>query len=193
MIGAAVLVAALVFVAPVLLDGDADQGVDADVPGQRSDELRTHVFRLDEARAPPAVSTPGPPLPAVEQAEEVGNPPVGPGNAAVLAAVSAQPPAQPPPAAAKPIPPEPTAASLPPKPVAGGWVVQVGTFGQKANAERLVASLAKKGFKSFLSPMDRDGKVLYRVHVGPAGSRSDAEQLRERLVAAGQSGQLVGP
>ena len=70
-------------------------------------------------------------------------------------------------------------------------MVQVGTFGQKANAERLVKDLRAKGFDAFVSELERSGKLLYRVRVGPAGTREAAADLARRLAAAGQAGQLV--
>jgi DedD protein len=69
--------------------------------------------------------------------------------------------------------------------------VQVGTFGQKANADRLVASLRNRGFEAFVSATERAGKPLYRVRVGPAGSRDAATATAGRLSQAGQSGQIV--
>ena len=57
MVGAGVLVLALVFVVPLLLDGRPDDPLDAEsVPGQRSDEIRTHTFRLDEPVSPASPS-----------------------------------------------------------------------------------------------------------------------------------------
>jgi DedD protein len=73
----------------------------------------------------------------------------------------------------------------------GGWVVQVGTFGQKANADRLVATIRRNGFDAFISATDRGGKPLYRVRVGPAGTREAASEIAARLAQSGQTGQVV--
>jgi len=85
-------------------------------------------------------------------------------------------------------PQEPVAA---PAQSSGGWLVQVGTFGQKANAERLAAGLKAKGFAAVVSPTQRAGDTMYRVRVGPAGTREAALAVAARLSAAGQSGQVV--
>ena len=49
MVGAGVLILALVIVGPMILDGGSGDDVAQDaVPGQRSDELRTHTFSLSQ-------------------------------------------------------------------------------------------------------------------------------------------------
>jgi cell division septation protein DedD len=89
---------------------------------------------------------------------------------------------------------EPAAAPARPEAAArssGGWLVQIGTFGQKGNAERLSGALQKSGFDAFVSPTSRGEKTLYRVRVGPAGAKDEATQLAGRLGAAGHQGQVV--
>ena len=90
-------------------------------------------------------------------------------------------------------PPAPSPAARPATAAGGDWLVQVGTFGQKDNAERLAASLKQRGFAAFVSPLSRPDKTLYRVRVGPAGSREAAADVAGKLAAAGQSGQIVAP
>ncbi len=200
MIGAGVLLLALVIIAPALLDGGAGLPANPDIPGQRSDELRTHVFRLDEgaraalpAESLPSVAPDAPSAVGGETSRGVAQVPTEPQP--VIA------PAAPPPVDAEAprgdsttgsglaaVPDKPAPAAAP----AGAWLVQVGTFGQKANAERLAASLRDRGFATDVSPTSRGEKTLFRVRVGPPGSRADAEGLRTRLQAAGQTGQVVG-
>ena len=67
----------------------------------------------------------------------------------------------------------------------GGWAVQVGAFGSADTARKLVQDLAGAGYRAFVSPVNRGGKTLYRVRVGPAGDRASAEQLVPRLKARG--------
>jgi DedD protein len=217
MIGAGVLVLALVLVAPLLLDGTPRGTVDeADIPGQRGDELRSHTFRLDQpggpaqsappAPPPPVVPAPAPREPGVAASSAGPDPPAaspspaeptpGPPPATVANAPrAAVPPAAgaPPPRAATGTAPESATAPAQAAPASnqGGWVVQVGTFGQKDNAERLVATLGGKGFAAFLSPTTRSGKTLYRVRVGPPAAKPEAQAMAGRLAAAGQAGQVV--
>jgi DedD protein len=206
MIGAGVLVAALIVFAPMILDGGpggADDETAAEVPGQRGDELRTHVFRLDPgASAPPpapVAAAAGP----VPRSGDTGNTPV-PTTAVDAGPAGAEmsPPAPPPDPVAVPVtraPEQPVPVATAPPPAAemrapdGGWRVQVGTFGDKGNADRLVKRLRERGYSAASSATRRGDKTLYRVRVGPAADKAAAEQLRAELAAAGQSGQLVPP
>lgn len=54
------------------------------------------------------------------------------------------------------------------------WVVQVGVFGSKANAEGLKKSLQGAGYKAFIDEIQRNSKSLYRVLVGPVISNDKA-------------------
>lgn len=63
----------------------------------------------------------------------------------------------------------------------GEWAVQVGSFGEPANAERLEAQLGEQGFAVFSRPRDNN---LTTVYVGPYDSSEDGEramgELKER-------------
>ena len=200
MVGAAVLILGLVIVGPIVLDGAPEPAVDEDVPGQRSDEIRTHTFQLGQARERTQPATPAaadvPPPPMTSPAPGSATAPPAPAPEPVTAAavsVAAAPTAAPKPAPAPKAAPAPKSPPATTAPVSGGgkWVVQVGTFGQKDNANRLVTKLGGGGFDAFVSPTTRDGKTLYRVRVGPAGTRDAAGEVAKRLAAAGQAGQVV--
>lgn len=62
-----------------------------------------------------------------------------------------------------------------------GWVVQVGSFGQRDNALKLRDRLREAGFPAFIEPFQRDEKALYRVRVGPMLEYEGAEQTLGRL------------
>ena len=100
---------------------------------------------------------------------------------------------------AHPPPPMPTA---PPQPnpaahraartaAAGTFVVQLGSFGSRDNAERLVRDMTAKGFATFVAPITSNGRELYRVRVGPTRDRASAEALAAQLKRVGQSGSIV--
>ena len=72
-----------------------------------------------------------------------------------------------------------------------GWAVQLGSFGDKQNAERLASVVSKKGFSTYLMSSQQAGKTLYRVRVGPRDSRAQATELAERLGNAGYKGQVT--
>lgn len=61
------------------------------------------------------------------------------------------------------------------------WVVQVGTFRQKENAQRLRNKLAQKKYTSYVEELVVKKIPIYRVMVGPELLRSNAQKLRVRL------------
>lgn len=75
--------------------------------------------------------------------------------------------------------------------VKGGWAVQVGAFGAVASASKLVADLRRAGLAAYVAPLERGGKTLHRVRVGPEPTRGAAEQLATRLQARGLPAAVV--
>jgi DedD protein len=77
--------------------------------------------------------------------------------------------------------PESTAApAIKPSNVTG-WVVQVGSFSKKSNAENLRNKLRNMGMASFVVTGKSNNKTVYRVRVGPEINRSDAEQVQATI------------
>lgn len=209
LIGATVLVVIAVLLVPELLSGPKGDAVgDAVSAGRRG--TRTFTIDLSgtvdagshvEARptgtpteAPrPASKLPAPhsvvakqPQPGSAHAPEPEPPPEpSPQPAPAPAARNASAPDTPPStagAAVREATPAPApAASRPVPAAAGGWAVQVGAFGSVATARKLVADLAQNGLPAYVAPLQRDGKNLYRVRVGPVASRAEAQQLARRL------------
>lgn len=70
-----------------------------------------------------------------------------------------------------------------PKPRVGltAWIIQVGSFSSRQNAEGLVNKLQKKRFPAFLEQTDVKGKTLYRVRVGPEIDQELAQKLLVKL------------
>lgn len=62
-----------------------------------------------------------------------------------------------------------------------GWVVQVGSFSSSQNALALRDKLRNKGFTAFVEKLKTDGKIIYRVRIGPELKRKDAEAQLDRL------------
>jgi cell division septation protein DedD len=196
--GAIILVALIVLLVPALLTGPirsqphpiaAASSTSAEEP-----PLRSYTIHLaDDARAHAAAHASGP-----EQPAPVGAPP---DTAPVPAAPSAPGPASAAPAlpsagaaaAAKPA----SAAPSPATPAAavaatqsGAWMVQLGSFASRANAERLAQQLRARGFQAAVS-QGSSGRRLFRVRAGPAPSRAAAAQLAGKLRAAGHAGAIV--
>jgi cell division septation protein DedD len=72
-----------------------------------------------------------------------------------------------------------------------GWMVQLGVFSIKANAERLAQELKGQGFHALVSENGGGGRPLWRVRTAPVAERAAAEQLNARLRAAGHAGSVV--
>ncbi len=63
----------------------------------------------------------------------------------------------------------------------GSWVVQMGSFSSEQNALRLRDKLRKNGFSTQVEKARIDGKLRFRVRVGPFLGREDAEQSRKQI------------
>ena len=65
------------------------------------------------------------------------------------------------------------------------WVVQVGTFSDISNADKLVARLRLESLSAYKEEISRSGSVVYRVRVGPFLEREEAikadQKVAERL------------
>lgn len=72
-----------------------------------------------------------------------------------------------------------------------GWVVQLGSFASRQNAERLARSLESRGFRMSVSPARTGSRMLWRVRAGPAHDRAGAQHLAARLRQLGHRGELL--
>ncbi|MBR9870972.1 MAG: sporulation protein [Gammaproteobacteria bacterium] len=63
----------------------------------------------------------------------------------------------------------------------GAWVVQLGSFGNDANARRLRDNVLEMGFGAHLQQFESGGKTLTRVFSGPFVNREDADQAKAKL------------
>ncbi|QEM81559.1 SPOR domain-containing protein [Halomonas binhaiensis] len=61
-----------------------------------------------------------------------------------------------------------------------GWAVQVGSFGEAANAERLLGELRELGYPAFTRAR---GNNLTTVYAGPFGASGDAQRVVSELKA----------
>jgi DedD protein len=210
--GAVILVALFVLLVPEIVNGP--NGTPA--PATPAEEgLRRYTIDLEAPGAAgnqSAVAEPSVNLPAVAEAPMA--PSTGRAIPGEAAAPEAPAPAAMPPAAeaarpnvepARPVPstqpvqsasrPAPTTTPVRPaaatSPPPGSFVVQLGSFGSRENAERLVRDMTAKGFATFIAPITSNGRELYRVRVGPTRDRASAEALAAQLKRMGQSGSIV--
>jgi DedD protein len=207
LVGAAVLVAIAVWLIPWVLDGPEapleSGGSSLQLPAAEEPmPMRTQTLRLGDApesgsAAPsPVAPTPPPaepvaaaePPPATPAAVTEDEPAETPAVAAVrpeserAAPVTTTPPPAAPPATAR-TPPKPTASAAPA--ASGDWIVQLGSFGEEANARRLAQQSGTFGYKAEVSSYQSGGRTLYRVRVGPAKSRAAADATASALKAHG--------
>ena len=200
---------------------DASRPVPAEIardPAAAAETRRMHTIRLDAEQDGPPVARAVPPAAEPAQSGNEATSAVKPSGQTVTETAPQQvekpasqpapqqvekPTSQPAPAepvrTAAPAPKEkspPPAAPVSPRPPAAvvpadGWVVQLGSFSSQANAQQLTDSVSQKGFPAFMMSVDRAGKKLYRVRVGPKESRPQAEELAVRLNKAGFAGQVT--
>lgn len=209
LIGATVLVVIAVALVPELLSGPKREVGEASVDPTKG--TRTVTIDLGGAVASGArvQATEPVPTPARETArltpidvpgENVRRddaaaeeaPPVEPARPA--ATVASSEPTAPPPAARPPtvVKPVGTSADTSP-PSSGGWAVQVGAFGSAESARKLVGELRKDGLSAYVAPLNRNGKTLHRVRVGPAPSKAEADKLALRIKGRGLPAAVVAP
>lgn len=205
--GAIILVALFVLLVPELLTGPRDTHPAGDTPS--GEGMRRYTIDLDAqnsagqpagSEAPvnlPAVAPPAHPAAELAVPGEAAAPPAStpPSPAATApnpapASATTPAPATSPVAATPAARVEPTHAT-PTAPARGSFVVQLGSFGSKENAERLVRDMTAKGFTTFIAPITTNGRELYRVRAGPTRDRASAEALAAQLKRVGQSGSIV--
>lgn len=159
-IGAIVVVALAVIFVPMILsqrEAPSEAPAPANAPsGQATEENKVAITKVPPP--PPALTDPVKPIPAVSA------PPAQ--EPAKTAAVESKPAA---PAAAKPTPPS------------SGWVVQVGTFSNTANATRLEQKLRADGQPVRAEHVQLDSGKAVRLRVGPYRDRASAVKAQERI------------
>jgi len=185
-IGAAVLVLVVVLVVPVFLDGPSGDGELVNervpLPGQSNQETKTIVLERDRSSPVPS---------------NTGNEPATTPAQTTQVVAESEPQAKvaeatPEPVVARPEPEQPAKQMPAAAPsTTGMWAVQLGSFGNKENAERLASDLRKQGFAAFLSQLSTGSGPLHRVRIGPQKDRESAEAMAERLAKAGHTGKVL--
>ncbi len=197
-IGAVVLVFVAVLVVPIFLDGPPDNeetiSTSVTLPGQSNEDRQQQTIVLNRDRSEPVPasrpesqsapvtapaaatqSLPKPEAKVVESKEPPAN--------TEQKAVSLEPPATP--------PEEEKREQVATTSATGMWAVQLGSFSNQQNAEKLAASLRDQGYAAFLSQLERSGTALHRVRIGPQKDRAGAEQIAAQLAKSGHKGQVV--
>ncbi len=197
LVGATILVVLIVLIVPELLSGPKPAArAPAAVAGGPVEPVRNVTVDLATSKATPAEDL------ASAAASSTPAPPPS------ITTLKAQQPAQPT-QFAQPAQPAlekeslpPNAPMLTPKPgtvtaSAEGshpsWAVQIGSFANRANAEKQMRRLKAHDSTVYVSSSGKGPSSRYRVRIGPFADRAAAEKVMVRLRKEGQSASLVAP
>lgn len=195
MVGAVVLIALGVIFIPMLLDTSSEEegtrSVELDIPAAPDRDYRSRLLPLDERDARPAGESVGQVARETEDSPAESEPSpraeAEPSESATSGSVTEETPSAEDPAGdeaePEPVEAEPRPAEEPASQPLGNWFVQVGSFGQEANATELRDRLRSAGYTAFVETSTVEGQTKHRVKVGPEMERSSAEQQRDRIQA----------
>lgn len=184
-IGAIVIVALAVVFVPMILSkreppAETPPSAQSQAPDQPADgENKVAVTRV--APPPPALNEPvkiPPTTSPAPDAPKTATPPPA------KATPPAPAPEQPKKAAVEPKPSAPTAkapSESKPATASSGWVVQVGTFSNSTNANRLEQKLRAEGQPVRAERVQLDSGKAVRLRVGPFRDRAAAVKAQERI------------
>jgi len=182
--GAIILVALIVLLVPELLRGPVKSAPRTVAASAEEPPLRSYTINLgDDSQARSAAAQPQASAPQPPSAPPTPAQPPPTDTPAPSAAPAAEPKALIAPPAVHASPPAAAEA-------AGAWMVQLGSFASRPNAERLAQQLKGQGFTASVS-QGTSGRHLYRVRVGPVHDKAAAAQLQGKLKAAGHTGAVV--
>ncbi len=208
LIGAVVLVTAIIVILPMVLDSEPKapgQEVSVKIPSPDSAAFTSKVAptpaAAPESKTVPKAPEPKPAAkPLVEEAKKIAAaPPVVEAPPAVKETpkevpqpalkaeteLSKAPPAK---APAKPAAKKPKPAA---KPAAGKFVVQVIALADAERAKQMQGQIAAAGIKSYTEVVKTAKGDVTRVRAGPFATRQAAEKAREQLKALGMSGNIA--
>jgi len=165
LIGATVLVSLVVIFVPMLLEQESVVSTDLEeniIPDKPDTDFSSRVIPLEseDLSKPPAAEA----VVVDQMSSEVG---VAREEASKTKAKS------------KPVAKEQQTTA--PRVGLSAWVIQVGSFSQRSNADKLVKTLQGKKYAAFTDQVDVKGKILHRVLVGPEVDKKRAEQVLVKL------------
>jgi DedD protein len=196
LVGAAVLVAIAVWLIPWVLDGP-EAGVETaasslQLPAAEEPmPMRTQTLRLGDSPEPSVEAAVRPPATAAAEPARTAAEDRAPDEKSTVVAAAGGAergaPAVAPPTPAPTTQPKPAAAAT------GDWMVQLGSFGEEANARRIAQQAGTYGYKAEVSSSKSGGRTLYRVRVGPQATRGAADAAASALRAHGINDAQVVP
>lgn len=167
LVGATVLVSLVVIFVPMLLEQDPviNRGITgSNIPLGPGTDFTSRVLPLqNENLALPPASGDQPVAP-----ETASSPSAPEQPSATASSQENQPPAKP-------------ETAVEPRVGLSAWVIQVGSFSMRENAERVEQQLKEKKFPAFIEQVGVKGRALFRVKVGPEVDRELAEEMLARV------------
>lgn len=168
LVGATVLVSLVVIFVPMLLEDEpvVETGIyKTNIPPKPARDFSSRVIPTEDEQLaiPPASHRPQivplqpPPAPVVVEKPE------------------------PAPSPSTTEPAAPASPVVEPREGLTAWVIQVGSFSSRDNAEKLVQQIRDLKYAAFMEQADVDGKTVYRVKVGPEVDRKLADKMLSSL------------
>lgn len=188
LIGAVVLVAAIVVVLPMVLDTEPrpiSQNITVRIPSPDSGAFTSKVAPAPASRAPEGKS-------AVAKADDKAS--AAPPASREVPKAEAPPETATPPKAAKPKAPAKTAAKTAkpaPKAAGGMFVIQVIALADAEKAQRMQERIAAAGIKSYTEVVKTVKGDVTRVRAGPFATREAAEKAQVQLKSLGMNGNIT--
>lgn len=160
LIGATVLVSLVVIFVPMLLQNEPviEKGIDStNVPPRPEGEFTSRILPLESEQ----LSLPDQRVTPLKRDDSSAAPTeTAPDKVAAQVPQSKAP-----------------AKAVKPRVGLSAWIIQVGSFSKKQNADNLVKTLRKKEYSAFMEQAEIKGKQVYRVRVGPVVDRGQAEEM----------------
>ncbi|QKT04601.1 SPOR domain-containing protein [Ectothiorhodospiraceae bacterium 2226] len=188
LIGATIILALAVVFLPMVLRGPETEAPD---PRAAQDDGPARIIQLSEAEererqrwmVVPERKQATAEAPAKPQSDAAA--PTQPAEAPSEPAAEAPAKAQAPSPSTRPAEAPPSRpAQVPAKdevPTQAGFVVQMGSFSVRRNADGLSDRLQANGYDAFVETLETPRGPVYRVRVGPSETRAQADTLREAL------------
>ncbi|MCW8906778.1 MAG: SPOR domain-containing protein [Sedimenticola sp.] len=176
LVGATVLVSLVVIFVPMLLEDEPviETGIyKTNIPPRPEQSFPEGVLPADdqELATPPVEQrprivplAPPPPVQVAEPAETTAPATPGDGEQQAQKAVPAAEP-----------------APVQPREGLSAWVVQVGSFSKRENAEKLVQQIRDMKYEAFMEQASVNEQTVFRVKVGPEIDHQLAEKMLQAL------------
>jgi DedD protein len=185
-VGAIVVVALAVLLVPMILEENeppAELKSVTELPppktGSASSDTRVVVTPVAELAEP--VKVPAKPEPVIPSVKPVPPPPAAAEEVAPPITETA-PDKAPEKVAAAAVKPARTAKAAPvPERISKGWVIQIGVYKERANAERLRKQLSAQGHKVNVDQVTLDGTNATRLRMGPFSDRATALKIQAQI------------